>query len=138
MTKNQMAVRVERAKDTPPPLGGDLFEWIDIVWDAVWRNFDEFGGGDMWDVWPVEVHMNHVVVENIVRSHYYRADIVVDAEKEKISFTNIQRVTHQWALVDGEVLERGEDVPHPDLQTVMVSPPQQSQGKWAGTAVASQ
>jgi len=114
-------VRVTRAKDVP--LGGDMQGWINKVWEAVGRNFESFEARDKWDVYPVEVHLDHAIVQDMIRGRYYRANITVDKEKETVNFTKIQRVTHQWVPMDEEV-SRGEteDTP-PILQTILVNPP---------------
>lgn len=115
---NQVPVRVSRQGDAP--LGGDLFGWIDVVWDAVAREYEAFGASDVWDVWPMEVHLDHVIVQDMNRGRYYRADLSVNEEKESVEFTNVQRVTHSWVPMGEGQVERDEAPSEPDLQTVLV------------------
>ncbi len=119
MTTKQIPIRVARAK-SDPPLGGDLFGWIDVVWEAVARDFESFGARDVWDVWPMEVHLDHVIVQDMARGRFYRADIKVDAANEKVSFANVERVVHQWVTVDDGQVERGEVAEAAELMTVLV------------------
>lgn len=119
MTK-PVPVRVCRA--TEVPLGGDLFGWIDVVWEAVARDYESFGAREVWDVWPMEVHLDHVIVQDMSKGKFYRADLTVDSEKETVGFGNIQRVVNQWVPAEDGQVEREESDPAPasDLQTVLV------------------
>ena len=120
MTTNQVPIRIVRAK-SDPPLGGDLFGWIDVVWDAVAREFEAFGARDVWDVWPMEVHLDHVIVQDMGSDKFYRANIKVDKDTEKVSFSDVERVVSQWITVDDGQVERGEIMTPPELQTALVS-----------------
>ena len=123
----QIPVRVARAA-SEPPLGGDLFGWIDVVADAVAREYDVFGASDGWDVWPVEVHLDHVIVRDYGRNHFYQANIVVNTDRERVEFANIQRVVNQWVPVDDDQVERGEVLEVPELATVLVNRAEAPQG----------
>ena len=116
---NQIPVRIARAA-SEPPLGGDLFGWIDIVWDAVARDFATFDAVDTWDVWPIEIHLDHVIVQDVSRGRHFRANISVDTEREAVSFTDVERVVNQWIPADDGQVERGEAVEAPELATVLI------------------
>lgn len=86
----------------------ELSDVTNLIYAAVEKNYSEFKAQSGWDVWPVEINMEYVVVLNEITRKHYMAKYEI--KNNEIVFTDVQEVVKQWKTVN--TVERSEE---PDI-----------------------
>lgn len=99
--------------------GNDIQSFVDTVRRGVSKNFGLFGGNEKWDVWPVEIHLDRVIVENSAKGEFVMADMAVSTEGDPV-FSNVRKVHRQWVIA--EPAERSADSDEPTTEVFQPGP----------------